>query len=304
MARLAYLVGILVLFIPGNALADSYYSVSVAAIPAGPVPTAAFYFRFNSANLLMPTPLGGSFTVSSEPGFALNGTPMAGFILTGIGFMFDPAQPGPCFYPYFLNSAMGEVLIMFVCMPAAPTSDGTYALGVISALFLSPAPTPTTPAVVGNEGVGALSVTPFFLPFGYQYCPAAAVEGRLNSTLGRGYDPFTESCVDGVVEPLVPPPGNLICAPGVNGLGGFYLPSSSYCDFGAIVPFGFDLCLAGPYGLGGFYQSSKGEGCDHGVVLPAGDAYCHRGPKGPGGLYIEVTEYCDKGKVGSYFPHP
>jgi hypothetical protein len=312
MPRFVCLVGVLVLFVSGNALAEAYYSVSLPAIPNGPVPTAAFSFRFQSANLLVPTPLGIGFDVMREPGFAFDGTPIDGFSLESISFVYcipedfngapNGVPPFPCMFVYFVNSANGYTLILGVAMPSVPTRDGTYVLNVTPNLYEGPVS--TTFAIVGYQGPASASVTPFFLPFGYEYC-AAVADGRLNSTLGRVYDPFTESCVGGVVTPLVPPPGDLVCAPGFNGPGGIYDPYYSDCYLGAIGPPGYFYCAAGAYGPGGFYQPTAG--CDHGVVVPAGDAYCPRGLNGPGGLYslaAEYAEHCDRGKIGSYNTGP
>jgi hypothetical protein len=84
MGRLVRLVGVLAFFVSGNAFAEVYYSVSVSAIPAGPVPTAAFSFHFHSADFLVPILFFNNFAVENEAGFALNGNPIRGFTLENL----------------------------------------------------------------------------------------------------------------------------------------------------------------------------------------------------------------------------
>lgn len=143
-------------------------------------------------------------------------------------------------------------------------------------------------------GSGTITETATNVPAGYAFCPSAT--GRGGQQVGQVYDPNTDSCVNGAVVPIVPPPGDLLCPAGPNGLGGIYNPSLLTCDQGAILGVGQAYCHAGTNGPGGVYYTSS-ETCDFGVILGIGQAYCRAGSNGPGGVYYSSTQGCDFGAI-------
>jgi hypothetical protein len=151
--------------------------------------------------------------------------------------------------------------------------------------------------VASQSGNGTYAAaSPVTRSFTVTVSPGAQLCGRGINGPGGYFDPSRSVCDAGAVVPF----GDLFCRSG-NGQGSIYSPVNSECVDGVVVPFGGAYCGPGVNGPGTVYNPFT-EYCASGAAVPNGDLYCTRGARGPGGIYVPSRDYCNAGSIQPWIP--